>query len=141
MLYHGYSKLKPGAPEQTAQFFGALGIKPPKQLGVATGIAEILVGVSALLGFGTRLAALAVLGTQAVAIQKVHAPKGFDFTKGGMEFNLALMAIATGLLLAGPGKVSTHEWLEHRLQRRTGLSRYLPRTRARRAVRLVKLLK
>lgn len=141
MLYHGYSKLKSGAPEQTAQFFGQLGIRPPKALGIATGVTEVFAGLSALLGVGTRLAAIATLVTQAVAIRKVHAAKGFDVTQGGFEFNLTLMAIAAGLLIAGPGRISAHEWLEHRAKRRSALTRLRPRSRAGRGVRLIKLLK
>jgi len=81
-------------------------------LAIATGTAEVFAGACALLGFLTRPAALAVLVTQAVAIAKVHAKNGFDITKGGYEFNVALMAIAAGLLVAGPGMFSLHEELE-----------------------------
>ena len=83
-----------------------------KALAIATGTAEVFAGACALLGFLTRPAALAVLVTQAVAIAKVHAKNGFDITKGGYEFNVALMAIAAGLLVAGPGMFSLHEELE-----------------------------
>jgi putative oxidoreductase len=45
----------------------------------------------------------------------VHRRNGFDATKGGYEFNLALMAIATGLLVAGPGEVSIHQVVDRAL--------------------------
>ena len=54
-----------------------------------------------------------MLVTQSVAIAKVHRRNGFDVTKDGYEFNVALMAIAAGLLLrksAGwrlPGEILT----------------------------------
>ena len=56
----------------------------------ATGIAEAAAGVLSLLGFLTRPAAIAVLVTQAVAVAKVHAPRGYMVTKGGFEYNAAV---------------------------------------------------
>jgi putative oxidoreductase len=78
--------------------------------------------------------------TQAVAIWKVHGQKGFDITKGGFEYNLALIAIALGLLVAGPGVASTHELLERRLEGR-GSRKLWSRARPSLWLRLVKLLK
>ncbi|MFL5444649.1 MAG: DoxX family protein, partial [Myxococcales bacterium] len=78
----------------------------------ATGIAEVFAGAAAIFGLWTRPAALAVLVTQAVALAKVHSKNGFDITKGGYEFNVALMAIAAGLMVAGPGLFSLHEEIE-----------------------------
>jgi len=112
MLVHGTGKLRGEGPAKTGEMFEQLGLKPGKPWAVATGLAEVFAGAGALLGFLTRPAALAVLVTQAVAIAKVHAKNGFDITKGGYEFNLALMAIAAGLLIAGPGHASTHALLD-----------------------------
>jgi putative oxidoreductase len=140
MLYHGLGKLKDEGREQHAQYFEQIGIRPGKTLAVATGIAEVFAGASALLGFLTRPAALAVLVTQAVAISKVHAQKGFDVTKGGFEYNLALIAIAAGLLLAGPGVFSVHEALETLAQGR-GPKKLLRRARPTRLLTALKLLK
>lgn len=140
MVFHGYSKLKKGAPEPTGQFFESLGIKPGKFWAVATGVAEVMAGVTAILGIGSRIGALAVLVTQSLAVGKVHAKNGFDATKGGYEWNLALMGIAAGLLLAGPGVVSAHEGLEHALQRKAKKRLYLFGP-AKKSVKWVKLIK
>jgi putative oxidoreductase len=140
MVYHGLGKLRGDAPEKTGQMFEQMGIQPGKQFAVATGIAELFAGVSALLGFWTRPAALAVLVTQAVAISKVHAKKGFDITKGGYEFNVALMAIAAAMLVAGPGLFSTHEGIERLVEGR-GARKYLRRARPNGLLRAVRLLK
>jgi putative oxidoreductase len=112
MVYHGLGKLKEESRESAGQMFEQLGIRPGKAWAIATGVAEVFAGASALLGFLTRPAALAVLVTQAMAIAKVHAKNGYDITKGGYEYNVALMAIAAGLLVAGPGLFSLHEELE-----------------------------
>jgi putative oxidoreductase len=118
MLYHGASKLRGDGPEQTGQMFEQLGIRPGRTWAMITAAAEVLAGATSLLGFATRAGALAVVVSQAVAIAKVHRPKGFSVANGGYEFNLALMAIALGILLAGPGAVSVHEVIERRAQRR-----------------------
>jgi putative oxidoreductase len=118
MLYHGLAKLRGEGPEQHAPMFEQLGFSPGHRWVMLTGAAEVLAGASAILGIGTRLGALAVLATQGMAVAKVHAPKGFDNTGGGYEFNLSLMAIALGLLLNGPGSASTQRLVEDRLDAR-----------------------
>ncbi|MBX5480585.1 MAG: DoxX family protein [Myxococcaceae bacterium] len=106
MIYHGTQKLTPKGLEHAGNMFEQLGLKPAKPLAMATGLTELIAGALSILGIGTRLAALGVLVTQAVAVSKVHLPKGFSMAKSGFEFNSALMAIAAGLLLSGPGDVS-----------------------------------
>jgi putative oxidoreductase len=112
MVHHGWSKLHGEGPQKSAEMMEQLRLKPAKPMALLTGAAELFAGVSAILGVATRPAALAVLVTQGVAIWKVHARKGFDIARGGFEFNAALIAIATGLLIAGPGLFSAHEGLE-----------------------------
>ena len=141
MIYHGLSKVKEAeGREQTGQMFEQIGLRPGKPLAVATGAAEVFAGVAAVLGFLTRPAALAVLVTQAVAIAKVHRQKGFDITKGGFEYNLVLMAIAAGLLIAGPGQFSVHEQLECLAEGR-GPKRLFRKARPSLVLRLLKLVK
>jgi putative oxidoreductase len=138
MLYHGTGKLRGDGAEQAAGYFEQLGFKPGRTWSQLTALAEVLGGATAILGFGTRIGALAVIVTQAVAIAKVHSKKGFDTTAGGYEFNMLLIAAALGLLLAGPGRASVHEVVERRLQ---GGFRWLLEPRRRAGVRLTKLLK
>lgn len=118
MLNHGLAKVRPEGSARSAPFFEQLGFRPGARWARLTGAAEVLAGATLLLGIGTRIGALAVLGTQAVAVAKVHAPKGFDNMAGGWEFNALIMATALGVLLAGPGTVSLHEVLERRLRGR-----------------------
>ena len=55
MIYHGLSKLKEEENRQEAgQMFEQIGIRPGRPLAVATGIAEVFAGVSAVLGFLTN---------------------------------------------------------------------------------------
>ena len=138
MIFHGLGKVR--AAEETGKHFEGMGLQPGKPLAMATGLAELFAGVGAVLGLWTRPAALAVLVTQAVAIWKVHGSKGFDITKGGYEYNAALMAIAAGLLIAGPGAFSAHEGLETLAQGR-GARGLLRRARPSPLVRFLKLIK
>lgn len=117
MLYHGISKLKPEGLEQTARFFENIGIKPGRTWALATGWTEAVAGVLTVLGIGTRVAAISILVTQAMAIAKVHAPKGFNNQAGGYEFNLSLIAGALVLLLGGPGNLSVHHAVQPRARR------------------------
>lgn len=139
MLYHGVQKVR--GPGQAAGMFESLGFKPGERWARLTGLAEVLGGATAILGIGTRLGALAVLATQAVAIGKVHGPKGFSNVTGGYEFNLALIGMAAALLAAGPGIISAHELVERRLERRRGLWALANPGHRRGALRFVKLLK
>ncbi|MFP2900210.1 DoxX family protein [Corallococcus sp. 4LFB] len=130
MIHHGLSKLKREGMEQQVGMFEQLGIKPGKPWLLATGITELVAGVSSILGIATRFTAVSVIVTQAMAIAKVHRKNGFDMTKGGYEFNLALIAIALGTLMRGPGRVSLHSALERRVKRRELKHfRLLPRQR------------
>jgi putative oxidoreductase len=136
MLYHGIQKLRDA--EKAGGSFEGMGISPGRPWALATALAETFAGASALLGVLTRPAALAVLVTQSVAIAKVHRKRGFDMIKGGYEFNLALMAIAAGLLLAGPGPLSVHQTIDSVLaERRASL---LGRRRRRRRSKLFRIL-
>lgn len=130
MAYHGAQKLTPQGVEQHAGMFEQLGFKPGKPFVIATGVAEMLAGATSILGIGTRIGALAALVTQGVAVAKVHASKGFANTKGGFEFNLALMAIALGLFAMGPGDASARHLVEKRAAPH-GLGKLLARRRKR----------
>lgn len=140
MVHHGWSKLHGEGPQQSAQMMEQLHIRPAKPMALLTAGTELLAGASTLLGIATRPAALAVLVTQAVAIWKVHGKKGFDNSQGGFEFNAALVAIAAGLILAGPGIFSAHEGLEHLVEGR-GRRRWLRRARPTLGLRILRWLK
>ena len=59
-----------------------------------------------MLGLWTPLAGLLVLATMAVAIAKVHGPKGFFNQNGGYEYNLVLIIAALVVVALGPGAFS-----------------------------------
>src|SRR5438552_5041347 len=92
--------------EGAAGFIGSMGLRPARfWTGLAVG-GELIAGALYVLGLLTPLAGLLVLATMAVAIAKVHGPKGFFVQNGGYEYNLVLIIAAVALALAGPGTYS-----------------------------------
>src|SRR5712664_5008686 len=80
-------------------FIGSMGFRPARFWTALAVGGELVAGVLFLLGLLTSLAGLLVLGTMAVAIAKVHGPKGFFVQNGGYEYNLVLIIAA----LVSPG--------------------------------------
>ena len=85
-LAHASLKLFVFTPAGTAQFFGSLGLPPA--LAYLTITAEVLGGIALILGYRTRLAAIALTPILLGAIVTVHGAAGFFFDNahGGWEF-------------------------------------------------------
>jgi putative oxidoreductase len=102
-LAHAGLKLFVFTPAGTAQFFGTLGLPPA--LAYATILAEVVGGLALIVGFYSRVAALALIPILLGAIFTVHGPAGFFFTNanGGWEF-LALWIVGLlGVAMIGDG--------------------------------------
>jgi len=100
---HAGLKLFVFTPAGTAQFFGSLGLPPA--LAYPTILAELAGGLALVVGFYSRIVALALIPILLGAIVTVHGPAGFFFTnpKGGWEF-LALWIVALlAVALIGDG--------------------------------------
>lgn len=103
--------------EGTIQFFETTwGI--PMPLTILAMVTEFFGGLAVLLGCLTRLAALGLATVMGVAIYKIHYIHGFFLNwscspdRGhGIEFNLALLAMAATLLFSGAGNLSVDKWL------------------------------
>lgn len=115
MFYHGAQKLIPqkmfgwlggGGIDAFIPHVPDLGIPvPPQVLAWAAALSEFVGGIMLMLGFGTRIAALFIAATMAVAAFKVH---GHAFSLQvqpvpGMEYALTLGLVSLGLLFTGPG--------------------------------------
>ncbi len=87
-------------------FVGSLGFRPARVWAALAVGGELAAGLLFLLGLLTPLAGLLVLATMAVAIAKVHAPKGFFVQNGGYEYNLVLIIAALAVAAMGPGRFS-----------------------------------
>jgi len=85
-LAHASLKIFVFTPAGTAQFFGSLGLPPA--LAYVTIAIEVVGGVALILGFLSRIAALALIPILLGAIFTVHGAAGFFFSNpnGGWEF-------------------------------------------------------
>jgi len=86
-------------------------IRPAVPWAWMSALAELLGGIGLAVGLLTPLPGLAIAGSMLVAIALVHWPKGFFTTKGGYEFNLAILAAIAAISLTGPGAYSLDDAL------------------------------
>ena len=87
-------------------WIGSLGFRPARLWTALAVGGELVAGALLALGLLTPLAGVLVLTTMAVAIAKVHAPKGFFVQNGGFEYNLVLIIATVALAATGPGALS-----------------------------------
>lgn len=80
-----------------------MGLRPALFWATLAALGEFGGGLLLVLGLLTPLGALGIMGSMFVAITKVHLPKGFWNSKGGIEFPLSLWTVAFALGLTGPG--------------------------------------
>ena len=104
MVYHGWTKLTNLGG--TIQGFTGMGIPLPALSAVLATVAEFGGGLLLLLGVLTDIAGLLFALEMLAAIILVHAKNGFAVSEGGVEWPLALMAMALAIALAGPGRFS-----------------------------------
>lgn len=107
MIAHGWQKVYGGMP-QFMEMLRHMGI--PGWMGYLTAAAEFGGGILLVIGFLTRLAALAIFIDMLVAIVKVHLPHGFFAKNGGYEFPLVCAAVAFSLIWSGAGPMAI-DWL------------------------------
>jgi len=106
LLGKGFTQhMEQGGITSTTGFMTSLGLPNPRAAAIALMVTELGGGLALILGWKTRMAALALTFSQLVAIQKVHAPNGL-IAEGGYENNVALAAATAALAIAGPGALS-----------------------------------
>src|SRR2546425_7847654 len=89
--------------EGATGFIGSMGFRPARFWTALAVGGELVAGVLFLFGLLTPLAGLLVLGTMAVAIAKVHGPKGFFVQNGGYEYKFVVIVAAPPLAGVGAG--------------------------------------
>ena len=107
---HGAQKLFGwfGGPGMTG-WTGAMNrmrIRPATPWAWTSALAEFLGGLGLAVGFLNPLPSFAIAGSMLVAIALVHLPKGFFVSKGGLEFNLTILAAVAAIAFIGPGLIS-----------------------------------
>lgn len=90
----------------TGGFMESLGFKPGRLFAAAAGFSELAGGILIALGLFGPVGPMFMISVMLVAILTVHVPKGFFISDGGMELNLAYIAIAIAIAIVGPGAYS-----------------------------------
>jgi putative oxidoreductase len=102
LIVHGYPKLV--GFSGTAGFFASIGIPLPMLAAAYATVVELVGGILLILGVAADLVGLLFAIEMVVAIFLVHLKNGFSVQNGGIEFPLALLAMALAIALAGPGR-------------------------------------
>ena len=115
-LYHG-SQILFGAFGGPGPSQFAIGHHWPVIIGYLVGLAQVGGGLAILTGVLFRLGALCIVIVMLGAIFTVHLPKGFDVSRGGMEYALTQLLLAIAFLLTGPGAYSLKSRLPASLEK------------------------
>lgn len=105
--------------DNSANWLESMGLKPGKPWAIAAGASEFGGGLLMMLGFLNPVGPLSALGSMGMAAATAHRGKPIWVTSGGAELPVTNGAIATALMLAGPGDISLDRLLGTRLPRWT----------------------
>lgn len=89
--------------EGTGRFYESLGMKPGRPLALLSGLGEVAAGLMFAAGLFIPLAALLIVVIMLVAIVTVTGKNGYWVTRNGAEYSVAIIAVAIGVALTGPG--------------------------------------
>ena len=101
--------------EGTSGFMEMLGLSPGRLWGTLAALSELGGGVLTALGLLHPLGPLGIIGSMSIATTKAHWDKPIWVTEGGAELPVTNIAVATALILNGPGKYSLDRALGIRL--------------------------
>lgn len=87
----------------TGAWLESIGLRPGKFQAVLAGASELIAGLLLSAGLWLPVAAVLITVAMLVAIAKVHGKNGYWATAGGYEYNIAILVVAIGLALTGPG--------------------------------------
>lgn len=115
MVAHGVSKFA-GGIENTAGFFGSLGVPAPGLMAWIVALLETVGGLMLIVGAFTAVVSVLLIVNMLVAMFLVHWDAGFFFTNQppGIEVNLLFIAGLLALVLGGPGAYSVDRTMETR---------------------------
>ena len=107
---HGTQKLfgwfdGPGI-EGASKMMHSIGLRPGRRNALAASATELIGGAMLVAGALTPLAAAGLIATMITAIRTVHLKNGLWNSKGGYEFNLAMIAAILAIIEGGPGELS-----------------------------------
>ncbi len=99
----------------TAGWLESLGLRPGRLWARAAGGGEFGGGMLTALGLFHPLGPIIMMAPMVTAVRRAHWGKPIWVTEGGAELPVTNLAVATSLLLAGPGRLSLDRLLGIRL--------------------------
>ena len=109
MLTHGLPKMEALVSGEPIQFASVFGLSPALSLGL-TVFAEVFCSILIMVGFGTRLAAIPLIITMAVAVFMIHGADPF----GKKEMAILYLLVYVVLFIAGSGRYSLDSILNNK---------------------------
>ena len=109
MLTHGLPKMEALVSSEPIQFASVFGSSPALSLGL-TVFAEVFCSILIMVGFGTRLAAIPLIITMAVAAFMIHGADPF----GKKEMAILYLLVYVVLFIAGSGRYSLDSILNNK---------------------------
>lgn len=111
MAFHGWQKLTAMTPAGFGNgMLEGLGVPGPVVVAWAVTLIELVGGIALIVGFGTRIAAaligLILIGATLLVKVDIGLIAGQQAPLPGAELDLALIALAVGIVALGPGKWS-----------------------------------
>lgn len=101
--------------DDVTQYFASLGIPAPHAQAVLVSLIEFVGGLLLVLGLGTRIAALLLVGVMAVAIWTAKLPEVHGIADLAGTVEVAYLVMLVWLLLRGGGAASIDHVLGRRL--------------------------
>ena len=109
MLTHGLTKMEALLSSEPKQFASVFGLSPALSLSL-TVFAEVFCSILIMVGFGTRLAAIPLIITMAVAAFMIHGADPF----GKKEMAILYLLVYVVLFIAGSGRYSLDSILNNK---------------------------
>ena len=103
---HGAQKVFQFGLAGTGESFAGMGVPLGEVAGPAVAVIELVGGAAIVVGAATRVFALLIAATMAVASVLVHGANGIFLADGGFELTMLLGAGAIALALASAGRYS-----------------------------------
>jgi putative oxidoreductase len=103
--------------DEVSKWLGSIGFRPARFWTAIAGLSEFGGGVLTALGFLQPTGQLGVFAAMGMATAKVHRGKPIWVNRDGAELPVTNMAIATSLMLTGPGRFSLDQVLGTKLPR------------------------
>ena len=97
--------------EVTGGYFESIGIKPGRPMAALAGTSEVAGGLLFALGLFVPVAAVLIVPAMVVAVVTVTGKNGYWNTAQGYEYNVAIIAVAVGVALTGPGAYALDKFI------------------------------